>query len=140
MNMRHGLAGLVVAGVSMFATGAVPAFAAGPPVPAGCAFDQATGVLTCITTTTSATTAGPFTGGVIGNFTVGGFTAAQICAAAGMPDDEASYIDLTLTETVATTTTTERHGLHGKVFHTSTSTAGPSLSGVQGQLSCASSR
>ena len=39
--------------------------------------------------------------------------------------------DVSLTETVAITTTTEQHGRHGKVFNTSTSTTPVSLDSVQ---------
>jgi hypothetical protein len=42
---------------------------------------------------------------------------------------------MTLTGTVTTMTTTERHGLHGQVFNTSTSTTG-TLDSVQGGVGC----
>lgn len=58
-----------------------PSTTARPPVPAGCNFDQATGVETCVTTTSSISTIGPFSGHFAGNDTFDGFTITQICDA-----------------------------------------------------------
>jgi hypothetical protein len=44
--------------------------------------------------------------------------------------DTIQLSDVSLTETVATTTTTERYGLNGKVFNTSTSATPLSLDSV----------
>jgi hypothetical protein len=135
MNIRHVLAASAVAG-GLLVAGAAPAFAAsGPSLPAGCTFDQATGVETCVTTAAVTGTFGPFaTPGadangssgapVPGSDTFGGATGTQICDTY----DNSSYpwggvymFGVSFTGTVTTTTTTVRHGLNGKVFDTSTS-------------------
>ena len=141
MNIRCILATLAMTG-ALLAAGAVPAFAGGPPVPPGCSFDQATGVLTCVTATTTASTIGPITtnGMVPADSTFDGFTGVQICIdGLGVPAGPSfvQFSDLVLGVTIATTTTTEQHGLHGKVFDTSTSTAPPSLNGSHsGSATC----
>jgi hypothetical protein len=88
-------------------------------------------VLTCITTTTTTTTAGPFStnGEVPITTTFGGVvTGTQLCG--GGPDlDGVQLNDVYFNETVTTTTTTERHGLNGKVFNTSTATT-PSFNSI----------
>lgn len=138
MNIRYVLVALATAGASLV-IGAAPAFASGPPVPPGCSFDQ--GVLTCATTTTTTNTIGPFsTDGVsyLASDTFGGFTGEQICEVnTGIGGAiSINMSGVTLAETVTTTTTTERHGLNGNVFNTSTSTSPPSLTGVQGAIGC----
>jgi hypothetical protein len=55
----------------------------------------------------------PGTGGIVGEITMFGY----------------------VTGTLTTTTTTQRHGLHGEVFATSSSTSS-SVTGVEGSLSC----
>jgi hypothetical protein len=130
MSIRHVVAALTVAGASL--AGAAPALADGPPVPPGCSFDQATGVLTCVTTTTTVSTVGPLTTGGDPSSTYGGVSGTQICDfyyGVSAPWTSISMTDVSLSETVTTTTTTERHGLHGKVFDTSTSTS-TSLTGL----------
>jgi hypothetical protein len=132
VKFRHGFALLAAtAGVSLI-MGAAPAFAAGPPVPAGCTFDQSDGVLTCVTSTTATMTAGPFSTPsypalVSISVSVGGFTGLQICDALSSPAIAWGRYAFsgTFTETVTTTTTTEQHGhgLHSKVFATSTTTS-----------------
>lgn len=127
MKIRHFLAAFAVAG-AFLAAGAVPAFAAGPPVPAGCTFDQSDGVLTCVTaTSTTNVTVGPVeSASIMSPTTVGPFTITQLCDFHFMTSQiytSAEFFDLTVTGTVTTTTTTERHGLAGKVFNTSTSTS-----------------
>jgi hypothetical protein len=136
VRIRHGFAVLAIAAGAFAVTGAAPAFADAPPVPPGCSFDQATGVETCVTTTTTTSTAGPFytTGFVPATTTFGGVTGQQICdlyEGNGTPWEYIRLSGLSLKETVTTTTTTERHGLNGKVFDTSTSTS-TSLTGIEG--------
>jgi hypothetical protein len=130
---------LAVAAASLV-IGATPALASGPKVPPGCSFDQATGVLTCATTTTTTSTAGPFStnGPVPASTTFGGFTGTQICdfVFGGGNPGTVVLTGVTLSESITATTTTEQHGLRGKVFDTSSSTSPPSLTGVQGSLSC----
>jgi hypothetical protein len=128
------LAALVVAGGAVLGVGvgATPAFAAGPPVPAGCTFDG--GVLTCVTSAAAQTHLGPFDP-VAPVTTVGGFTAAQICDLLNAPFSADTIHVVTgpgflLTESVTTTTTTMRHGLHGKVFSTSSTAGNPTLVGI----------
>jgi hypothetical protein len=123
MNVRHVLVPLAAAG-ALLVISAAPAFAAGPPVPAGCSFDQATGVLTCVTTTASTSIIGPFTtnGYVVARTTFGGVTGTQICQNVyGHAERFINLADVSLDITVTTTRTTEEHGLNGKVFDTSTS-------------------
>jgi hypothetical protein len=143
MSFRRVLVPLVVAGASLV-IGAAPALAAGPPVPTGCTFDKATGVLTCVTTTTSNTTVLANTGGFVSPpATVDGFTVQQVCdgLVAG-PSGSAILLDLvnfTLDVKVTTTTRTERNGLAGKVFDTSTATSSVITGGspgAQGQSTC----
>jgi hypothetical protein len=125
MSFRRVLVPLVVAGASLV-IGTTPAFAAGPPVPAGCTFDQAIGVLTCVATTTSNTTVPVNAGFVYPPATVDGFTVQQVCDAIFGPTGTATgldFVNVTLDVSVATTTTTERHGLAGKLFDTSTATS-----------------
>jgi hypothetical protein len=131
MNIRHVLAASAVAG-GLLVAGAAPAFAAsGPSLPAGCTFDQATGVETCVTSTSVTGTFGPFTtpgahsGGVVpGSDTFDGATGTQICDVYfgdSYTWSVVQFIAVSWVGTVTTTTTTERHGLNGKVFDTSTS-------------------
>jgi hypothetical protein len=140
--------GLVAFGVvaASWVLGVAPALAAGPPVPAGCSFNQ--GVLTCTTTTTGTGTEGPFnTQGVFvpASTVFGDYTGAQICIATyGSEPPGGYYINLRLDNTyvagtVTTTTTTENHGLHGKVFATSSSTSSASLS-ISGAVTCIGTR
>lgn len=121
---------------------AAPAFAGGPPVPAGCTFDQTDGVLSCITgSSTTTTTEGPFTtdGGVPVSTTFAGVTGLQLCDVSGTENWTGIGLDdVSFTETVTTTTTTQRHGLHGKLFSTSTTTSAPILDAVlSGDYECA---
>jgi hypothetical protein len=123
MNIRRVLVALAVAG-GLLVAGAAPALAAGPPVPAGCTFDQSDGVLTCVTTTTGSGVIGPFnTNGQVPDYiTFDGFTGAQICGAIGVNGAaQDNFTNLTVEAIVTTTTTTERHGLNGRVFYTSAS-------------------
>ena len=124
VQVRYGLAALAIAGGALAAS-AAPALAAGPPVPPGCSFDQATGVETCVTTTTTTTTYGPVSTSGSASTTVGGVTGQQICTVAAGPGNYTSFnlSNIVLNETVTTTTTTQRHGLNGKVFSTSTATS-----------------
>jgi hypothetical protein len=127
VKIRFGLAvAAAAAGVSLVA-GAAPAFASGPPVPAGCTFDQAIGVETCVTATTGTTsTVGPFTtNDVPVSTTFAGVTGAQLCdlIVPGLSLTGIRLAGLTFDETTTTTTTIERHGLNGKVFDTSTTTS-----------------
>lgn len=127
MKIRHLLAAFAAAG-ALLAAGAVPAFAAGPPVPAGCTFDQSDGVLTCVTaTSTTDVTVGPVeSASITSPTTVGPFTITQFCDFADQTSQiytHAQFFELTVTGTVTTTTSTERHGLAGEVFNTSTSTS-----------------
>jgi hypothetical protein len=137
MNIRPVLAALAVAG-GLLVAGAAPAFASGPPVPPGCTFDQSDGVLTCVSTTTNATSVGPLStsGAVTPPATVDGLTVQQICVAVfgtsfGTFTDTA-LTNITFDVTVTATTTTERHGLNGKIFDTSTS-ASSAITGYQYQ-------
>ena len=137
MNLRRALVALAAAG-ALLVIGAAPALADGPPVPPGCSFDQATGVLTCVSTTTTTSTAGPYStdGPVPATTTFGGFTGTQLCALIPSGAITVSLSNLVLLESVTATTTTEQHGLHGKVFDTSTSTSAV-LTGLRGgSLSC----
>jgi hypothetical protein len=134
------LAGLLLAGVIVIGTGTMRAFAEGPPVPAGCTFDQANGVLTCLATTTTTSNLGPFsTKGrtVPSSETFGGFTGVEICAYFYGGGGAATGIEfwlLTLTETTTTTTRTERHGLQGRVLDTSSVTTSSSITGLSAPL------
>jgi hypothetical protein len=132
--LRSGFVALGVVTASLV-LGMAPAFAAGPPVPAGCSLTQ--GVLTCTTTTTTTGTEGPFStqGAFVPASTVfGDYTGAQICIATYGPEPAGGdYTSLSLdntyvTATVTTTTTRQSHGLHGKVFVTSSSTSSSGLS------------
>jgi hypothetical protein len=125
VKIRHLLAALATAG-ALLAAGAVPAFAAGPPVPNGCTFDQSDGVLTCVTaTSTTPVTFSDSSDAIIAPATVGPFTVEQFCDFVRGPGTytETEFFDLTVNGTVTTTTATERHGLNGAVFNTSTSTS-----------------
>ena len=137
MNIRRVLVALAAAG-ALLVIGAVPALADGPPVPPGCSFDQATGVLTCVSTTTTTSTAGPFTtnGPVPASTTFGGFTGTQLCALIPAGAIRVTLTNLVLVESVTATTTTEQHGLHGEVFDTSTSTSAVLTGLGGGSLSC----
>jgi hypothetical protein len=137
MNVRSVAVALAAAG-ALLAGGAAPAFASGPPVPAGCNFDQATSVLTCTTTTT--TQVGPITTtdqglgtGLAGSTpvywnsvstTFDGFTGQQLCNLfVGSGSNPTVIMMLNVDLAVTTTTTTEGHGLNGKVFATSATTS-----------------
>lgn len=140
MKIRHGFAILAAAAGASLVMGAAPAFADGRPVPSGCSFDRAIGVLTCVTTTTATSTVGPITtnGWVDASTTFGGFTGVEICDVGAFRESWKliAMRGISLVETVSTTTTIERHGLHGKVFDTSTSTS-TTLTHVQlGTLVC----
>ena len=137
MNLRHGLAVLGVAGAVLIG-GAAPALAGGPRVPQGCSFGH--GVLTCVATTTRTTTVGPFTtdGQIGASETFGGLTGTQICEGFfHIPD--AVVIDMdaySFKKNVVTTTTTKRHGLHGRVFSTVTTSRAAYGGLVGGGLFC----
>jgi hypothetical protein len=137
MNVRHGLAVLALAG-SLLIAGAAPALAGGPPVPAGCSFGH--GVLTCVTSTTTTSTVGPFTtDGQIGATEMfGSLTGEEICEGFfGLPDAVAvEFTELSFTESVATTTTTRRHGLGGPVFATETTSDATFVARTGGGLNC----
>jgi hypothetical protein len=142
--IRKGLVALGVVAAS-WVVGAAPAFAEGPPVPAGCSFDQANGVLYCTTTTTRTVTEGPFTTTFVPVSTVfGDFTGLEICEAAFGPPPYPPPVtwefigfmfNVFVTGTVSTATTTQTHGLHGKVFATSSTSTFNALS-VSGGISC----
>jgi hypothetical protein len=123
MMIRRCLAALFLAGAILLGVGTGPAFAEGPKVPSGCSFDR--GVLTCVTATTTPLSVGPvYAGNLPVSTDFEGFTGAQICEFLGVPD--AIVLDsngVVLHGTVTTTTTTERHGLHGRVFDTSVATS-----------------
>lgn len=135
--MRVLRTGLVALGVvtASWVLGAAPAFASGPPVPAGCSFGQPPGVLSCSVSTNQTLTGGPFTTDEVSASTVfGDFTGTQICTEVdGLPSQGVyTFIvmnNVTVTGVVTTTTTTQSHGLHGKVFGTSSSTSS-SVTGV----------
>jgi hypothetical protein len=138
MRNIRGVVVAVTAAGALLAGGATPAFAASAPkVPAGCSFDQAVGVLTCTSTTTTQigpmTTAdqglgaaGVYPGGTYywnsANTTISGFAPAQICKmfTGHLPTVFGLYL---VVVDIVTTTTTERHGLQGRVFETSSSTS-----------------
>jgi hypothetical protein len=142
MKIRRVLLTVMATG-ALLGAGAAPAFAAGPRVPAGCSFDQATGVLTCVSTTTSDSTLGPFTSGgwVPAAETYGGFSGTQVCGGLGIRNTVQWGLDnLVFRVAVKTTTTTERHGLNGEVFSTVTSAPVVSLLGLgTGTLECSQS-
>lgn len=100
---------------------------AGPPVPPGCTFDK--GVLTCVSTTSSATTYPAYTtpDSPVATEIVPGYTGADICRTFGLGDNWGSMfytVDLVLTKTTTVTTTSQRHGLNGSsIGSTSTSTS-----------------
>jgi hypothetical protein len=126
------LAGLLLGGGLFIGTATMPAFADGPPVPAGCTFDQANGVRTCVVTTTTTKNLGPFDSkGVVPSSTVfGGFTGEEICVflyGPGSGPNTIQFSFLTLTATATVTTTTEGYGLAGKVFDTSSVTTNSTL-------------
>jgi len=137
MNVRHGVTVLAAAGALLIA-GASPALAEGPPVPPGCSFDD--GVLTCATSTTTTTTAGPFTtdGQIGATETFADLTGEEICEGFfGVPDAVAvEFTELSFTENVTTTTTTKRHGLGGPVFSTETTTTATFGTRTGGGLTC----
>jgi hypothetical protein len=142
--VRNGLVALGVVAAS-WVLGTAPAVAAGPPVPTGCSFDQANGVLTCTTTTTTTVTEGPFTTNAVPLSTVfGDFTGLEICLAAFGPPPYPPPVtwefvgfmfDVFVTGTVTTATTTQTHGLQGKVFASSSTSSSEALS-VSGLLGC----
>ncbi len=124
-------AAVLAVAAAAVAVPAMPAFASGPPAPPGCTFDQTTGVLTCRTTTTTTSTIGPFSTNdfVPLNTTFDGVTGQQMIQATfdDTPCIAIFLNDATFDATFTTTTTTERHGLEGHVFDTSTSTSLTSL-------------
>jgi hypothetical protein len=139
--LRNGLVTLGVMAASCVVS-ASPALAAPKGPPAGCSLNKTTGVLTCTTTTTKTVSEGPFntpgasisTGVIVagtlvpGSTVFGDFTGTQICTFAhpGTQVATPAWTALTNVEVngvITTTTTTQRHGLHGKVFATSTSTS-----------------
>jgi hypothetical protein len=100
--------------------GALPAYAKGVPVPAGCTFNGSTGQTTCVTTQQSATTvAGPIT--VNPPTIVDGNPAANLC---GGPNPNLVDVLLfgSLTETTTTTTTTVHQGVSPRGHQVSQST------------------
>ncbi len=122
------------------------AWAAGPKVPAGCSFDQSAGILSCTTTSTTTSQLGPETSDgqfVPASTLFDGVTGAQICDAAfagifsGIPASiemsGSTYLDVAVT----VTTTTQRYGLHGRTFATSTVTSSTFTGIVAGSMGCA---
>ena len=111
---------------------------AGPRVPPGCSFGH--GVLTCVTTTTRTVNVGPFTtdGQIGASETFGGLTGEQICEGFfHIPDAVAvEFTELSFTKNVVRTTTTKRHGLHGRVFSTRTTSTATFGSRTGGGLNC----
>ena len=138
--LRCGVLALGVVAGSLV-VGAAPALAAkGPPVPAGCSFNQATGVLTCVTGTTKTVSEGPFTtsGNLPATSKFGDFTGLQICSYF-YPTTVATTVGLLnvpLKGTVTTTVTSESHGLGGKVFASSTSTSSTLTTITAGEITC----
>jgi hypothetical protein len=133
MRVVPGLAALAVAVGVVLGVGVTPAVA-DPKVPAGCTFDG--GVLTCVTTAVTQTTDGPFTAPTP-VATLGGFTASQVCSTAVGRQSDYDTVQIVgpglfLTVSVTTTTTTMQHGLHGKLFRTSSVTGSPVLVGLPG--------
>jgi hypothetical protein len=127
LDICHGVIALAATGVSLVLN-VVPAYA-NPSVPSGCQFDQGAGVQTCTTTTITSSTVGPYitNGYVPASTTFGGVTGEEICAVLdpGVYYTEVELHNVSLDVTITTTTTTQRHGLNGKVFQTSTA-ASPS--------------
>src|SRR5690349_4573945 len=112
MTKRSVSLGLVLAGVSVAAFSS-PAQAAGPRVPAGCAFDGATGVLTCTASTSVGRQVGPISTNpefVPLDTLTDGVSGYAVC-----PPDAAQYALYSSTFEIITTTTTTtlRHGLAG---------------------------
>ena len=139
--LRNGMVALGVIAASCV-VGASPALAAPKGLPAGCSLNKTTGVLTCSTTTTTKVSEGPFnTPGafistseivegtlVPGSTVFGDFTGTQICMFENTGTQVTTGVWTALTNVVVngvitTTTTTQRHGLNGKIFATSTSTS-----------------
>jgi hypothetical protein len=143
--LRNGLVALGVMAASCV-VGASPVLAAakGPQVPAGCSLNKTTGVLTCSTTTTTKVSEGPFntlgasigTSGIVEGTVVststafGDFTGTQICMFENTATQvttrvwtEVALTNVVVNGVITTTGTTQRHGLNGKVFATSTSTS-----------------
>jgi hypothetical protein len=137
MNVRHGVGVLSLAG-ALLVGGAAPAVAGGPRVSTGCSFGH--GVLTCVTTSTTTATVGPFTtdGQIGASETFGGLTGEQICEGFfHIPDAVAIDMDAySFKKNVVTTTTTKRHGLNGKVFSTRTTSTATYAGLVGGGLNC----
>lgn len=119
------------------AASATAAAASGPPVSLGCTFVRAadaagqngtTGVETCTSRSEDSLLIGPFsTNGVVpGTTTFDGITGADICRSFFGEDTPftnwVSLDDVLLNVHVLTVTTTQRHGLHGAVFNTTTAT------------------
>lgn len=120
LRQLRSLAALAIVGGLVL--GVAGTAAADPKVPDGCTF--AKGVLSCVTTSSSSKTLGPIstTDYVTPSTTFGGVTAQQICDFQFPPPGQRTgvkFTDLTLDVIVTTTTTSERHGLNGKVFNSS---------------------
>jgi len=142
VKIRIGLAAVAAAAGAALVMGAAPAFASGPPVPAGCTFDQATGVETCVTTTSTSTNIWINTDGDLipaSTRVYDGITGAQICTELGYGSgaSEVGFYNAVFVDTTTTTTTSERHGLNGRVFNTSTSASQSFTGVVSGSLGCA---
>jgi hypothetical protein len=142
MTARRFLFALTVVGGSLV-FGSATALAA-PKVPSGCTFDQ--GVQTCISSTTTVsqlpeTTNSQF---ISASTMFDGISGSQICgavfvgAAGGAPAtriemDGSTFLDVSIT----VTTTTQRHGMNGPVFATSTSSTSSLSQVVPGNMGCA---
>ena len=143
MTVRRFLFALTVVGGSLV-FGSAAAMAA-PKVPSGCTFDQ--GVQTCIASTTTVAQVGPETTNaqfVPASTMFDGVAGTQICgavfvgAAGGSP---ASRIEMSgdtyLNVSITVTTSTQRHGMNGPVFATSTTTTSTLSQVVAGTMGCA---
>jgi len=121
MRLRIAVAALAMAAASLVV--GAGAASADPPVPAGCSFDQ--GVLTCSTSTTVTETYGPFTtpgnGFVPVSTMFGPVSGLTVCQYLGSNGPWIIVRNLTYSVDVTTTTTTQRHGLRGKIFESSPS-------------------
>ena len=141
--LRNGLVALGVMAASCVVA-AAPVLAAPKGLPAGCSLNKTTGVLTCSTTTKTKVSEGPFntpgasvsTSGLVEGTLVpvstafGDFTGNQICMFENTATQvttrvwtEVALTNVVVNAVITTTSTTQRHGLNGKVFATSTSTS-----------------
>lgn len=145
MTVRRIVIALTVVGGSLVFASTTALAAGGPKVPAGCSFDKAQGVLTCVTAATTTSQLGPETTAglwVPASTTFDGISGTQICMAVfgGIPGSSPATIEMQgstyLTVATTVTTTTERSGMHGPVLSTSTSSATSLVGAVSGSMGC----